>query len=242
VTPGTQAPAPLSSVERDRLVEQYLPLVRHVLGRLPVTIPASLDREDLLSVGVFGLIHAASSYDPTRGASFKTFAFTAIRGSILDELRRHDPVPRSKRDKLKLIDKATLRLRGKLARAPNPDELAAELKIPLADLERDLLALRTVAMLSLDEPAGEETLGASMSISRETGPLEAASGHEMAELLAAAIGELPDTERKVVILYYHDELLLREIGDVLGVTESRISQILTGAIARLRSMMKEKQT
>ena len=103
--------------ERDRLVEKYLPLVRYVVARLPVTMPAMLDRDDFYGVGVMGLMHAASTYDPTRGASFKTFAYTAIRGAILDEIRKHDPVPRNRRDRLRQIEQASKNLYAALARS-----------------------------------------------------------------------------------------------------------------------------
>ncbi|GAB4146085.1 MAG: RNA polymerase sigma factor WhiG [Planctomycetota bacterium] len=225
--------------ERDRLVEQYLPLVRYVVGRLPVTMPASLDRDDFYSVGVMGLIQAASTYDPTRGASFKTFAYTAIRGAILDEVRKHDPVPRGRRDRLRRLEKTNASLRARLGRAPTLDEIAEETGSTVAELEEDLHALHMSRILSLDEAHGASdeggsTLAAVLGCTRTADPSSTAEGNERIALLTKAIAELPETDRNVVVLYFHEQLFLKEIGSILGVTESRVSQILSRAIERLR--------
>lgn len=233
-----------STAERDRLVEQYLPLVRYVVARLPVTLPASLDKDDFYSVGVIGLMHAASTYDPTRGASFKTFAYTAIRGAILDEVRKHDPVPRNRRDRLRKMDRANAELRATLDRQPTPAELAQALGCTEADLDDDLQALHTARVLSLDETYGGEQNGALIGqVADENGsdPSLGALDREQLERLTKAISELPDTDRHVVVLYYHEQLYLKEIGKILGVTESRVSQILTRATERLRLKLKEQE-
>jgi RNA polymerase sigma factor for flagellar operon FliA len=233
-----------STEERDRLVEQYLPLVRHVVARLPVTMPASLDRDDFYSVGVMGLLHAASTYDPTRGATFKTFAYTAIRGAILDEVRKHDPVPRSRRDRLRRFDRAVVELRAELGRSPTLDETAVRLGATVEDLDGDLLALHTCRMLSLDDEQfaddfeGSASLASSLACDSSPDPSERASTHDQLTVLTRAIAELPDTERHAVVLYHFEDLYLREIGTVLGVTESRASQILTRALTRLRLKMR----
>ncbi|MCB9877673.1 MAG: FliA/WhiG family RNA polymerase sigma factor [Planctomycetes bacterium] len=233
-----------STAERDRLVEQYLPLVRYVVARLPVTLPAPLDKDDFYSVGVIGLMHAASTYDPTRGASFKTFAYTAIRGAILDEVRKHDPVPRNRRDRLRKMDRANAELRASLDRQPTPAELAQALGCTEEDLDDDLQALHTARVLSLDETYGGEQNGALIGqVADENGsdPSEGALDREQLERLTKAISELPDTDRHVVVLYYHEQLYLKEIGKILGVTESRVSQILTRATERLRLKLKEQE-
>ncbi len=240
---GTANP-PRTQRERDELIEQYLPLVRHVVARLPVTMPAMLNRDDFYSVGVMGLMHAAAAYDPNRGASFKTFAFTAIRGAILDEIRKHDPVPRTRRDRLRAIDRATGQLQAELGRAPTIEELAERLDVPARNLDEDLLALHTCKILSLDEtaagPHGESTtLGSKLITEDVADPGDAALFAERTEQLAKAIAELPDTERHVVVLYYYEDLYLKEIGEILGVTESRVSQIMARATRRLQSKMKE---
>lgn len=225
--------------ERDRLVEQFLPLVRYVVARLPVTMPASLDRDDFYSVGVMGLLHAASTYDPTRGASFKTFAYTAIRGAILDEVRKHDPVPRGRRDRLRKLERANAALHSQLLRAPTLDELAEVMACTVEDLEQDLHVLHQSRILSLDEQRGDDegegtTLAASLECMRTLDPSSRADTRERLELLTRAIAELPETDRNVVVLYFHEQLYLKEIGEILGVTESRVSQILSRAVERLR--------
>ena len=146
---GGTAKIQRSVAERDRLVEQYLPLVRYVVARLPVTLPGSLDRDDFFSVGVMGLLHAAATFDPTRGASFKTFAYTAIRGAILDEVRKHDPVPRNRRDRLRKMDRMNAALHAQLDREPTLGELAAAMGCTEQELDSDLQALHKSRMLSL---------------------------------------------------------------------------------------------
>jgi RNA polymerase sigma factor FliA len=230
--------------DRDRLIEQYLPLVRYVVARLPVTLPGSLDRDDFYSVGVIGLMHAASTFDPNRGASFKTFAYTAIRGAILDEVRKHDPVPRNRRDRLRKMDRANSTLWAQFDREPTLAELATAMGCSEQDLDDDLQALHTSRMLSLDEQYGDDDGGSSLvSQMRDTGSVDPgrnAVDREQLDQLVKAIAELPETDRHVVVLYFHEQLFLKEIGQLLGVTESRVSQILTRATERLRLKMKER--
>ena len=233
-----------SVAERDRMVEQYLPLVRHVVARLPVTVPASLDKDDFYSVGVIGLMHAASTYDPSRGASFKTFAYTAVRGAILDETRKHDPVPRNRRDRLRKMDRANAALWSEHDREPTLAELAEALDSTEAQLDDDLQALHTSRVLSLDETyAGTDgdTLGSQLADALCVSPDEGADRREQLSRLTCAIAALPETDRHVVVLYYHEQLYLKEIGKILGVTESRVSQILTRAVERLRLKLKEQE-
>jgi len=234
-----------SAAERDRMVEQYLPLVRYVVARLPVTMPASLDKDDFYSVGVIGLMHAAATYDPGRGASFKTFAYTAIRGAILDEVRKHDPVPRNRRDRLRKMERASSSLWQQFDREPTLAELAEVLDSTEAELDEDLQALHTARTLSIDEVyAGEDggaTMGSTLADLTSADPEAGADQREQLERLTRAIAELPETDRHVVVLYYHEQLYLKEIGKLLGVTESRVSQILTRAIERLRLKLKEQE-
>ncbi len=227
-----------SPQERDKLVEKFLPLVRYVVARLPVTMPATLDRDDFFSVGVIGLIHAATAFDPTRGASFKTFAYTAIRGAILDEIRRHDPVPRNRRDRLRLLERTSKELYAVLQREPTLSELAEAMQSTVDELEGDLHALHTSRLLSLDDsPGGEDsdaTFAAALAADDTPSPQDNVIARERLEQLAKAIAELPETDRHVVVLYFHERLFLKEIGRVLDVTESRVSQILSRAVERLR--------
>ena len=234
-----------SIADRDRLVEQFLPLVRYVVARLPVTLPGSLDRDDFYSVGVMGLMHAASTFDPGRGASFKTFAYTAIRGAILDEVRKHDPVPRNRRDRLRKMERKNAALRAELDREPTLAELAVALDCSEQDLDDDLQALHTSRTLSLDERYGGEEdggdLASQISAVDAVDPRRLADDRESLERLTKAIAELPATDRHVVVLYFHEQLYLKEIGNILGVTESRVSQILTRATERLRFKLVEKE-
>jgi RNA polymerase sigma factor FliA len=233
-----------SVAERDRLIEQYLPLVRYIVARLPVTMPASLDKDDFYSVGVIGLMHAATTFDPARGASFKTFAYTAIRGAILDEVRKHDPVPRNRRDRLRKMDRANSELWTELGREPTLTELAGILECSESDIDDDLQALHTSRMLSLDESYGGDegnTMSSQIADVLSDDPTSSADNREQLERLTRAIAELPESDRHVVVLYYHEQLYLKEIGNVLGVTESRVSQILTRATERLRLKLKEQR-
>jgi RNA polymerase sigma factor for flagellar operon FliA len=233
-----------SAAERDRLVEQFLPLVRYVVARLPVTMPAWLDRDDFYSVGLMGLMHAASTFDPSRGASFKTFAYTAIRGAILDEVRKHDPVPRNRRDRLRRLERTSAALHAELDREPTLAEIAEVMQCTEEDLDDDLQAVHTSRTLSLDEPRGDGEGGSMAERLAAAGaqdPGDSAGDRETLERLTKAIVELPETDRHVVVLYYNEQLYLKEIGTILGVTESRVSQILTRATERLRLKLKEQE-
>jgi RNA polymerase sigma factor for flagellar operon FliA len=235
--------------ERDRLVEQFLPLVRYVVARLPLTMPGALDRDDLFSVGVMGLMHAATTYDAARGASFKTFAYTAIRGAILDEVRKLDPVPRQRRERLRKLNRTQAELAARLDREPTMLELAEALQCSEQEIDEDLQALHTARTLSLDDgrgggdddEGGGNTLGSLLGADDAVDPGDAAAQGERLNQLAKAISELPETERHVVVLYFHEQLFLKEIGQILGVTESRVSQILTRATERLRLKLRERE-
>lgn len=221
--------------ERDRRVVDYLPLVRYVVGRLCLDLPPSLDREDLYGFGVLGLLHAATTYDSTRGVAFKTHAFIHIRGAILDELRKLDFLPRTRRDKLKRLDSAIAALQQELGRAPSPEELAAALGVPESEVDELLLTSRTASLCSLDDPTKSTPFGIACSKSED--PMENAQHGEIKKALADAIESLPEIERRVLVLYYSEGLLLREIGEVLGVTESRVSQVHTRAVFRLNRIL-----
>lgn len=229
---------------RNALVEQYLPLVRHVVARLPVTPPRGMDREDLQAAGVIGLIQAAETFDDERGVAFKTYAYTAIRGAVLDEIRRHDPVPRPRRERLRAMERASNDLREILGRTPTVEEIAERMGVRAAELDDDLGVLHGCRTVSLDDLAGtdhgEDHDGArsdGIASDSEPDPAHAAARRDQVEVLAAEIGRLPDQERKVMVLYHHQGLYLKEIGDLLGVTESRVCQILARATRRLRERL-----
>lgn len=228
-------PSPCTNEERDQRALDYLPLVRYVVGRLCLELPPSLDREDLYGFGVLGLLHAATTYDSTRGVAFKTHAFIHIRGAILDELRKLDFLPRTRRDKLKRMDSAIAELQQELGRTPTPEELATSLGVPESEVDELLLASKTASLFSLDDPYKSAPLGIACSKSED--PMESAQQGEIKKALADAIEALPEMERRVLVLYYSEGLLLREIGEVLGVTESRVSQVHTRAIFRLNKIL-----
>jgi RNA polymerase sigma factor for flagellar operon FliA len=240
---GASLTAGRTRAERDRLVEQYLPLVRHVVARMAIRWPSGATADDFFSAGVMGLMHAAATFDSARGAGFKTFAYTAIRGAILDEVRRLDPVPRSRRERLRKLDRTVDELRSKLDRAPFLEEIAAALAVSVDELSEDLLALRTTRLLSIDDSlADAESSIADQLSSRSTPqPDAAAERNEQLERLRVAIAELPDIDRQVVVLYHYENLFLKEIGAVIGLTESRVCQILAGAHARLHLKLKDHE-
>lgn len=235
----------LREAERNRLVEEYLPLVRHVIGRLPVSLPAVMDRDDLFAVGVFGLMNAATTFDPTKGAQFKTHAYVNIRGAILDELRKHDVMPRSRRDRIRLLERTNRELEEALDRAPTPDELAKAMGLTVEQVDEVLLNMHATSTLSLsdgedDGENGSSSLATRIASFAAVDPADAAEMNEMKTRLADAIMELPEAERRVVVLYYAEGLLLKEIGAVLDVTESRVSQIHSRALFRLGTSLRKK--
>jgi RNA polymerase sigma factor for flagellar operon FliA len=227
-------------LDRDHLAEEYLPLVT----RIAANLPAHVDTDELFQVGSIGLVNASRSFDENRGVAFKTYAFALIRGAILDELRRLDVVPRSTREKIRAMDGVAARLAQQLGRPPSAVEVAAALgtnEMTVLDLLR---AARTVAMLSLDDgTSSPEALLVRdiLPCPHSLDPGDAAARAELIEAVALRIGELPDAERRVITMYYREGLLLREIGEVLGVTESRVSQIHSRALARLQDMLRRER-
>ena len=231
---------------RDRLVLHYAPLVKYVAGRVGTGLPAHVDIADLVQSGVFGLWDAIDRFEPERGLKFETYAMQRIRGAILDELRAQDWVPRSVRSRAREVERALERLETRLQRSATDAEVAAELGITVAEL-RDLYAqLQLTSVIALDELIAVGRGGTSIA---ETLPDEAAEepgafldSVESRRLLAEAVSQLTDRDRVVVSLYYFENLTLAEIGRVLGVTESRVCQLHTRAVLRLRSKMLEACT
>lgn len=235
-----------SSEARDRLILQYSPLVKYVAGRVAVGLPANIDQSDLISYGVFGLIDAIQKFDRARGIKFETYAITRIRGAIIDELRAIDWVPRSVRHKAREIEKAYTSLENKLKHPPDDSEIAEEMGISLDDLNQTYSQLSNVSLVALDELMSVEgdrgdklSLVETLEDTKLTGPVEAVETEEMKEILAGAINRLPEREKIVVTLYYYEGLTLAQIGQVLGVTESRICQMHTKAVLALRGRMME---
>jgi RNA polymerase sigma factor for flagellar operon FliA len=226
---------------RDRLILTYAPLVKYVAGRLGSGLPAHVDEGDLVSYGLLGLIKAIERYDPDRDIKFETYAIARIRGAIIDELRALDWVPRSVRSRARQIERAIAELEAKLGRAPTDEEIAAKIGITLDELEESLTDISRSSIAALDElwsVSGEGDQVSLLDTIEDPGsvrPAEVFDEAEVKEALADAISRLPEREKLVVTLYYYEELTLREIGEVLGVTESRVSQLHTKAVLRLKS-------
>jgi len=228
---------------RDRLILTYAPLVKYVAGRLGSGLPAHVDEGDLVSYGLLGLIAAVDRYDPGRDVKFETYAITRIRGSILDELRALDWVPRSVRSRAREIERAIAELERKLGRAPTDEEIAGKLAISGDALEESLTDISRSSIAALDElwtvsGSGDQiALIDTIEDESEPDPQSALSQTEVKEAIADAIARLPEREKLVVTLYYYEDLTLREVGEVLGVTESRVSQLHTKAVLRLKSRL-----
>jgi RNA polymerase sigma factor for flagellar operon FliA len=231
---------------RQQLLTTYLPLVKNVAGRMAMGFPKSVELSDLVNTGVIGLIEAFSNFDPTRGVKFETYAVPRIRGAILDELRALDWVPRSTRAKSREIERALVKLENVLGRTPTNDELAKCLDISLPELHDALDDVSGTTVLSLDEMIyGEED---NRQIPRvETvedrsndSVISMIEKDELRAYLVVAISNLSEQEKLVIALYYYEELTLKEIGEVMQISESRVSQIHTKSILKLRGMVREK--
>ncbi len=225
---------------RDRLILNYSPLVKYVAGRLGAGLPAHVEESDLVSYGLIGLIGAIERFDPTREIKFETFAISRIRGAIIDELRALDWVPRSVRSRAREIERAIGQLEAQLHRAPTDEEIAKKLDITFDELEESLDEISRSSIVALDELWTVTSTGDQISLidtledPDSIDPQRNLTDIELRQAIAEAISSLPEREKIVVTLYYYEELTLREIGDVLGVTESRVSQLHTKAILRLR--------
>jgi RNA polymerase sigma factor for flagellar operon FliA len=233
---------------RDRLILTYAPLVKYVAGRLGSGLPAHVDESDLVSYGLLGLIDAIEKFDPDRHVKFETYAINRIRGAIIDELRSLDWVPRSVRSRAREIERAIAQLEARLMRPPTDEEIAAKLGLTEEELDESLLEISRSSIGALDElwasPGGSgdavalvDTLEDAHAVA-PAGELEAT---EVKELIGEAIAALPEREKLVITLYYYEELTLREIGEVLGVTESRVSQLHTKALLRLQARLSGAQ-
>jgi RNA polymerase sigma factor FliA len=227
---------------RDKLIVRYSPLVKYVAGRVSVGLPHTIEQSDLVSYGIFGLIDAIEKFDHQRAIKFETYAITRVKGAIIDELRSIDWVPRSVRAKARAIEKAYAKLEAENLRTPTDAEVARELGLSEEELQAQFSQISFVGIVALDEVlAGGErgestTLGDTLPDRRE-GPMQAFEVEEMKQILAGAINRLGDREKIVLTLYYYEGLTLAEIGQVLGVTESRVCQIHTKAVLQLRARM-----
>ena len=229
---------------RERLVVAYSPLVKYVAGRMSSGLPGHVEESDLISYGLGGLISAIERFDLSREIKFETYAITRIRGAIIDELRNLDWVPRSVRARAREIEKINMKLEARLQRAPTDEEMAIELGVTIDEFQETLLQISNSTIVALDELWNvQDATGDQVSLldtlpDREApDPQQLVDQSELRDRIADAIALLPEREKLVVALYYYENLTLREIGEVLGVTESRVSQLHTKAVLRLRSKL-----
>jgi len=229
---------------RERLVMAYAPLVKYVAGRMASGLPSHVEEGDLISYGLIGLINAIERFELEREIKFETYAITRIKGAIIDELRSQDWVPRSVRARAREIERANQKLEHKLQRAPTDEEMARELGMEVGDFQDALLQISNSSIAALDElwsvgDASGDQVSLLDTLQDENAPDPSAvmDQTDLRDRVAEAISRLPEREKLVIALYYYENLTLREIGEVLGVTESRVSQLHTKAVLRLRGRL-----
>lgn len=232
-------------LSRERLVLTYAPLAKYVAGRIGSQLPSYIDIEDLTSYGLVGLLDAIDRFEPERGVKFETFALTRIRGAIIDELRSLDWAPRALRHRQRQLMRAMASIEQREGRPATDEELASSLEVHVSELDGLLAEIASSSMVALEEvfatTGGDDerfSLGDAIEDTSSPDPSAASEHAAIRDLLADAIVRLPERERIVVSLYHYDNLSLREIGEVLGVTESRVSQLHTKAVLRLRGSVR----
>ena len=231
------------SADREQMILDHIPLVQYLVGRMTSHLPLHIDSQDLVGAAMIGLINAADRFDPSRGVLFKTFAEQHVRGTILDELRSYDVLSRSMRDKYKRLEKELRLLEHRLGRNPTSEEVAAALEISLDAYFELLDDVHAFTFISLDDSWEDDDghplcLADVLSESEAKSPQQQVMKMQLAEALGLAIEALPEKERLAVTLYYSEDFNLKEIGETLGLTESRISQLISQAMVRLRGRLK----
>ncbi|MDR2534701.1 MAG: RNA polymerase sigma factor WhiG [Treponema sp.] len=228
---------------RETFIKQYAPLVKYVAGKVAIGMPHNVEFDDLVGYGVFGLLDAIDKFDPDKGVKFKTYAVTRIRGAIFDELRSIDWVPRSVRQKTREVEEAIGSLEAQLGRTASEQEIAEHLRMDGDEYQKTMMKISGTAILSLNDVwfSGDEndkvSIGDSIESPVSLNPDVIVEKDEIRRVIVEHINELPDKEKKILVLYYYEDLTLKEIGQVLEVTESRVSQLHTKAISRLRSKL-----
>ncbi len=234
----------ITTENRDEVIKQYSPMIKYVANRIAMRLPPHIEVDDLISVGVLGLMDAISKYDSSRGAKFKTYAEFRVRGAILDELRSMDWVPRSVRQKASSVDKVVQGLQAKLRREPEDEEVAKEMGMSIDQFHDTLNETKSIPVFSLEDLGIAKESGEQQSLldclagKADADPQTQIRLTELKEIIAKAIDALPEKERLMVSLYYYEELTMKEIGAVLDITESRVSQIHSKAVYRLRTKLK----
>lgn len=226
--------------DKDQCLKEYAPLVKRIAHHMMLKLPNSVQVDDLIQAGMMGLLEAAGRYDELRGAQFETYAAQRIRGSMLDELRSSDWLPRSMRSDMRRIEAAIHRMQQRLGRAPNESEIAKELNIPLDEYQQLLQESRGAQLVYYEDfhEEGANDFFESFESLDEANPLELLQDERFRNALVKAIEKLPERERMMMGMHYEHDMNLREIGEVLGVGESRVCQLHSQAVARLRSMLK----
>jgi RNA polymerase sigma factor for flagellar operon FliA len=232
----------VTNLQKKKIIKEYAPLVKFIAQKIALRLPANIELDDLLSAGVIGLMDAIDKYDPARDNKFKTYAEFRIRGAILDELRAQDWIPRSMREKAKNIERAISKLEQRLGRTVTEEEVAKDLNMGLEEFQETLHQCKSISLLSLDEVGSfangdRKSLMGLLESGKGSNPLVKIASAELRETVAQAIQELPEKQRMVLSLYYYEDLNLKEIGEVLEVTESRVSQLHTQAVLRLRAKL-----
>lgn len=232
----------IAGSEKDKLIVEYSPLIKFIAQKIAVRLPSNIELDDLMSAGVIGLMDAIDKYDPNRDNKFKTYAEFRIRGAILDELRSQDWVPRSIRDKAKLVEKTMVQLEADLGRSPTDEEVAAALKVTIDEFHDLVNQVRPVSLLSIDDQQTFSNVDKKSILNLLEGcklnnPFNQLNIKTVKDQVAQAIEELPERQRLVLSLYYYEDLNLKEIGKVLRVTESRVSQLHAQAVVRLRAKL-----
>jgi RNA polymerase sigma factor for flagellar operon FliA len=225
---------------REYFVIKYAPLVKYVAGKVAIGMPDTIEYEDLVGYGTFGLLDAIDKFEPARNIKFKTYALTRIRGAIYDELRSIDWIPRSVRQKSREIEEVIQKLETRLGRSVEDHEIAVELGVSTDEFQKILVKISGTTLMSLNElwgsgeEDGEVDLVDTIESPRSLNPDFIVERGEIKKVIVEAIKKLPENEKKVLVLYYYEDLTLKEIGEILGVTESRVSQLHTKSILRLR--------
>lgn len=235
-------PKKLSQNQKDVLIKEYAPLIRFIAQKIAVRLPSNIELDDLISAGVIGLMDAIDKYDPSRDNKFKTYAEFRVRGAILDELRAQDWVPRSIRDKAKLLDKTLVHLEADLGRTATDEEVSKALNISVDEFHDLVNQVRPISLLSIDDAqtfsnTDKKSILNLLEGSKTNSPYNQLNLKTVKEFVAKGIEELPERQRLVLSLYYYEDLNLKEIGQVLRVTESRVSQLHAQAVQRLRARL-----
>ena len=239
-----EEPTKLTPQQKDKLIMEYAPLIKFIAQKIAIRLPSNIELDDLISSGVIGLMDAIDKYDPSRDNKFKTYAEFRIRGSILDELRAQDWVPRSVRDKAKMLDRTMAELENKLGRSPNEEEVAAKLGLSMDEFHDLTHQVCPVSLLSIDEQAtfssvDKKSILSLLEDAKLNNPFNQLNLKSIKEVVTRAIEDLPERQRLVLSLYYYEDLNLKEIGRILRVTESRVSQLHALAVSKLRCKLSQ---